>query len=130
MLKRWSLIFVVALSLTTSGCLSLLRTVPGAVEGVVVDYEEKPLAGARVSIAGKDDLATVTDGDGAFRFAGIPSGPVVLIVDHPSTARRRPPFSFPTAARCKRSFSPEPTSGRGSNTVWGRSSRKTAAGPS
>ncbi len=59
------------------------RTPGAVVTGIAIDSVHRtPLAGASISVSGTT-LAATTDYEGAFRIAGIPTGPHYLQIRHP-----------------------------------------------
>ena len=53
----------------------------GTVTGLVVDQTDLPFPGVSVQLQSdmtEDPIETVTDGDGTYRFSGVPAGPAEL----------------------------------------------------
>ena len=48
---------------------------PGVVAGRVLQHGGAPAAGARVGTVGEDEMATIADGNGAYRLEGVEPGP-------------------------------------------------------
>lgn len=90
-----SMVLSLSVCVLLAGCVAALQPRPGAIEGVVVDPSDHPLANATVLIEGRPDLADVTSADGVFGFDGIPAGPVVLVVEHPEYRTTKTPVLVP-----------------------------------
>ncbi len=73
-------------------CVLVAAVLPGlaaAFEGIVVGVDGRPLAGARISVAGQAGT-TLADGDGRFRLEPDPEPPFVLLVARPDGVAFRP----------------------------------------
>jgi hypothetical protein len=78
------------------------RTGTAAIKGRVVDgVTGAAVARARVSVQGPNRLTAVTDGAGAFAFANLPGGPLMLLVEKATYMVAR----YPAAGRTVRSGS-------------------------
>jgi hypothetical protein len=78
------------------------RTGTASIKGRVVDgVTGTGVARARVSVQGPNRLTTVTDGAGAFAFANLPGGPLMLLVEKATYIASR----YPAAGRTIRSGS-------------------------
>ncbi len=60
----------------------------GALDGGVEDPQGRPIAGVRVTVAGRGRAAT-TDGDGRFTLVNLPAGALELELTHPDWPRAR-----------------------------------------
>ena len=78
------------------------RTGTASIKGRVVDgVTGAAVARARVSVQGPNRLTAVTDGTGAFAFANLPGGPLMLLVEKATYMAAR----YPAAGRTIRSGS-------------------------
>jgi hypothetical protein len=71
------------------------RSGPDSVAGTADDVYLLPIAGALVYILGEQDQAVVTDAQGRFSFASVPTGDVKLVIDGTTAINSPAGYYFP-----------------------------------
>lgn len=82
LISRWRLLSAVCLAVLLSGATPAFAEERSAVEGIVVDSQERPVSGAEVALEFPDGTAGIrhTGPEGRFRFEDVKSGPATLRV--------------------------------------------------